>query len=490
MRFEISAASCVAILAALSEVNAHGVFIEAWGSLNPGYKGHGLGYRAGVPRTGTDQWPYQIDITVFANPAVRNDAHPPKYLSTGCGQSFRSIIDNMAVDNPAEYNKRKNDPWGMIYNWFSTYSHRLMNTTKEIELSIQSFRGKEKRFIQWKPGAQINIQVHQVNQDGAGPYRCRVDQVGLGHGKWSGWLPIRTNVPGAPYSFRAEGTLHNYPLVVNIPANIKCGGRFRYGNVVFENLCMLRCENLAKNGPFGGCIPFQQIVPPAKPVAKPKPKAKPTPKAPYNKPPTYNKPTPKPKPTPYTKPAPTKKPYYPRDLEEQLKLYYPRDLNEVASELQKRGYTPAEIKALSGGEYMDPKDKAALEASSPPAEMKKVLGDAIKANTEGNSTANIAKVISSSDEQPVQNDQVPVGHGVVVASGTAIPSAFDQNAADEAIATADAVMPSAGPDVSQTFAPEPVPTDAQSSGDDDADSAAADATSTSSSAASTTTATN
>ncbi|KAF3113979.1 hypothetical protein TWF569_010290 [Orbilia oligospora] len=53
---------------------------------------------------------------------------------------------------------------------------------------------------------------------------------------------------------------------VGIPKNIKCLAR--YGT--YNNICLMRCENQAHNGPFGACIPFQ-VMYPKPPAAPPKP---------------------------------------------------------------------------------------------------------------------------------------------------------------------------------------------------------------------------
>ncbi|KAG9086379.1 hypothetical protein FRC06_003117 [Ceratobasidium sp. 370] len=86
--------------------------------------------------------------------------------------------------------------------------------------------------------------IHQVNRDGAGPYKCEVSADGSGS-KFVG-MKIITNVVGVNGISRAT-KMTDHPLVAQLPANIKCTGGPK------GNACLVRCKNSAPNGPFGGC---------------------------------------------------------------------------------------------------------------------------------------------------------------------------------------------------------------------------------------------
>lgn len=98
-------------------------------------------------------------------------------------------------------------------------------------------------------GGQITMTVHQVNGDGAGPYTCMMDASGAG----TDWTPIQVaqNVPGNNGRSQARAT--DIPLVANIPAGTACTGTVAGQS----NVCMVRCQNPARAGPFGGCVPVQ-----------------------------------------------------------------------------------------------------------------------------------------------------------------------------------------------------------------------------------------
>ncbi|KAK6499983.1 hypothetical protein TWF481_010340 [Arthrobotrys musiformis] len=135
------------------------------------------------------------------------------------------------------------------------------------------------------PGGWVEMVVWQVNDDGAGPFRCRIDETGTGT-KFGAWATVVKQPPGDQWKNSVNpwtNKQHNL-LRVQLPKNIKCTAE--YGK--FKNVCMLRCENYAVNGPFGGCLPFQviypqpQVVPAPKPQpVKPQPSHNPEPKPVY-----------------------------------------------------------------------------------------------------------------------------------------------------------------------------------------------------------------
>ena len=66
-------------------------------------------------------------------------------------------------------------------------------------------------------------------------------------------LTVTTNLPGRKGNNRATA-LTDQALVAQLPANMACTGTS--GNIT--GICMVRCQNPAQAGPFGGCVPIQQ----------------------------------------------------------------------------------------------------------------------------------------------------------------------------------------------------------------------------------------
>lgn len=93
----------------------------------------------------------------------------------------------------------------------------------------------------------VTMTVHQVNQDGAGPFTCDVDATGTGKSFQS--MDVTQNVPGQnlPFIGSLSGTTTtNFKLVAQMPAGTKCTGT--------GGACLVRCRNAAIAGPFGSCV--------------------------------------------------------------------------------------------------------------------------------------------------------------------------------------------------------------------------------------------
>merc|ERR1711939_834450 len=78
-------------------------------------------------------------------------------------------------------------------------------------------------------GGMVMMTVHQVNGDGAGPYDCMIDSTGTGT-QWT-----------------------NMQVATNVPGDQTCTGSV----AGMDGVCMVRCNNAARAGPFGGCVAVQ-----------------------------------------------------------------------------------------------------------------------------------------------------------------------------------------------------------------------------------------
>ncbi|KAI1466947.1 uncharacterized protein F4812DRAFT_433307 [Daldinia caldariorum] len=99
-------------------------------------------------------------------------------------------------------------------------------------------------------GGQLKMTLHQVNGDGAGPYQCMINDDGTGE-DWED-VEVTQSPPGENSRDRA-GSKTDFPLVAAIPDDQKCTGTVADQ----ENVCLVRCQNGARAGPFGGVVPVQ-----------------------------------------------------------------------------------------------------------------------------------------------------------------------------------------------------------------------------------------
>ncbi|KAF2026456.1 hypothetical protein EK21DRAFT_92390 [Setomelanomma holmii] len=212
MYFTKSSVVTFSLLASSSLVAGHGAIIGATG--DAGGQGSAIGVDPNTPRDGTGRNPFQQDSTRF-----RGDA------AATCGETLGG------GDNAIN-----------------------AGTAQVMQLNGGT-------LPQVSAGGQIMMTVHQVNSDGAGPYKCMIDATGTG----TNWQPITVtqNLQGNAQGRNRATQMQDLPLTASIPAGQTCTGTVAGQS----NVCMVRCENPARAGPFGGCVPVQMAAGAAAPAA-------------------------------------------------------------------------------------------------------------------------------------------------------------------------------------------------------------------------------
>ncbi|KAF3078837.1 hypothetical protein TWF569_010275 [Orbilia oligospora] len=296
VNFKISAATAAAILASVQQVSAHCRFYMPFGDYNPQKTGGIIGHfdDIAIKDHGHHQHPGQWDVAVFSDPVIPATWESPfkhiprKYTPQGCGASLGSLFAYYVAKRPTEFSPANLE--GHPDMWRHRNYHFFMAPTpaggfNQVKYWVQNLEiNLWKRMAQSTPGGWLSIRVHQVNEDGAGPFRCRFDQTGTGE-HFGPWAHVLEQPPGEiAHQSRLYATNNRiHFLKVAVPKDIKCAGQ--YGTA--KNICLMRCENYAANGPFGGCAVFQVVYPEPKikPPPPPKPvyvdKTKPEPKPDY-----------------------------------------------------------------------------------------------------------------------------------------------------------------------------------------------------------------
>lgn len=214
-----------ALLALIPLVAGHGAIIKATG--DAGGTGMALGVVTSTPRDGTRRDPFQQDSTRFKGANA------------------------------------------------DTVGQTLGGGENDLEAGTQAIMAETgDQLPQVSPGGQIQMTVHQVNADGAGPYECMVNADGTAQ-TWTN-IQVTTNVPGQNGRNRVrrllwlwskvkkrqkekltvnlqDGATTDFPLNAAIPAGQSCTGTVA-GQ---QNVCLVRCQNPANAGPFGGIVPMQ-----------------------------------------------------------------------------------------------------------------------------------------------------------------------------------------------------------------------------------------
>ncbi|GAA96370.1 hypothetical protein E5Q_03036, partial [Mixia osmundae IAM 14324] len=100
------------------------------------------------------------------------------------------------------------------------------------------------------PGGVVKLTIHQVNQDGAGPYTCDASAAGDG----SDWVSMQMakNVPGLGFGGLGLAAAKDWPVEAVMPAGTQCKAG------ADGQTCLIRCRNAAAAGPFGSCAAVTQ----------------------------------------------------------------------------------------------------------------------------------------------------------------------------------------------------------------------------------------
>ncbi|KAK3688454.1 hypothetical protein B0T22DRAFT_376952 [Podospora appendiculata] len=197
----INIAFAVILATGAELVAGHGAIIKATG--DAGGAGMALGIDTSTPRDGTRRNPFQQDSTRFKGTAAQ------------------------------------------------TFGETLAGGDNQLEAGTAAIMAETgDQLPQVTQGGAIQMTLHQVNGDGGGPYSCMINADGTGQ-NWAN-IQVTQNTPGRNSQNRS-GAKTDFPLNAAIPAKQSCTGTVA-GQ---DNVCLVRCQNTARAGPFGGVVPVQ-----------------------------------------------------------------------------------------------------------------------------------------------------------------------------------------------------------------------------------------
>ncbi|KAI6250373.1 hypothetical protein HI914_01073 [Erysiphe necator] len=101
----------------------------------------------------------------------------------------------------------------------------------------------------------VTMNFHQVNQDGAGPLTAMVDGTSGGTDKAAFQkATVTKNVPGIGIGGLSAASVMDFPVEVKMPAGMTCDATV----AGVDNVCVMKLQNKAAAGPFGGAVAFTQ----------------------------------------------------------------------------------------------------------------------------------------------------------------------------------------------------------------------------------------
>ncbi|KAF2503259.1 hypothetical protein BU16DRAFT_555265 [Lophium mytilinum] len=127
--------------------------------------------------------------------------------------------------------------------------------TSEQGVSAAAGKGATSGLPTCADDGSITMTFHQVNQDGAGPLTAAVDPTSGGTDATAfQTAQVSQNVPGIGVGGLSGATTTDFPVKVQMPAGMTCTGSV--GGA--QNVCVVRMQNSALAGPFGGSAAFTQ----------------------------------------------------------------------------------------------------------------------------------------------------------------------------------------------------------------------------------------
>jgi len=125
----------------------------------------------------------------------------------------------------------------------------------EQGVSRAAGQGASKGLPTTADDGSITMTFHQVNQDGAGPLTAQVDATSAGTDASAFQdAKVTQNVPGIGIGGLSAAQTTDFPVKVQMPAGMTCSGTAGGAN----NVCVVRLQNSALAGPFGGSAAFTQ----------------------------------------------------------------------------------------------------------------------------------------------------------------------------------------------------------------------------------------
>ncbi|EIN07970.1 hypothetical protein PUNSTDRAFT_135487 [Punctularia strigosozonata HHB-11173 SS5] len=196
MKFSTCSIISILFLLPLQSVHGHGLITAVTGA--NGVTGVGFGVDAATPRDGSTPKPFEQDTSIIRDVEIKTGKTGP------CGRTKLSGNNDVAT-----------------------------------QLEAASTAGLPSAAAD----GTVTMTLHQVNQDGAGPYTCAVSADGTGADFVA--MDVTQNVPGVLSLSKAKAT--NFTLIAAMPAGTTCTGGPN------GDACLVRCRNGAVAGPFGGC---------------------------------------------------------------------------------------------------------------------------------------------------------------------------------------------------------------------------------------------
>ncbi|RKF57460.1 putative egh16h1-like protein [Golovinomyces cichoracearum] len=130
---------------------------------------------------------------------------------------------------------------------------RTPKGTKEQGVKAAAGTGSDSGMPTCSDDGTVTMTFHQVNQDGAGPLKAMVDGTSGGTDP-AAFKPatVTQNVPGIGIGGLSGAAVMDFKVMAQMPEGMTCDASV--GGA--DNVCIMRLNNAAAAGPFGGSVAY------------------------------------------------------------------------------------------------------------------------------------------------------------------------------------------------------------------------------------------
>jgi len=241
-----------AVIAAIAaHASAHGVITEIQGA--NGVNMPGLSVIDGTPRDcPTPGCGSEADTSIIR----KNAASPLGKTQGGGAVSAAAAISSFMGTGATAGTKRQlfGKPKGKG-NAAAAAGTKTPKGTVEQGVAAAAGTGASSGLPTAADDGTITMTFHQVNQDGAGPLTAAIDPTSGGTSA-AAFQPatVTQDVPGIGIGGLSGASVMDFPVKVQMPAGMTCSGTV--GGAT--NVCVVKMQNAALAGPFGGSAAFTQ----------------------------------------------------------------------------------------------------------------------------------------------------------------------------------------------------------------------------------------
>jgi len=249
----------LALIAAIAaHVSAHGVITEIQGANKVTMPGlsveDGTPRDCASPRCGSEQ-----DTAIIRTREMDSGkASALGRTKSGPVDADKAIANFMSGTGGNAAQKRQLDALlggGGNAGAASSAGQKTAKGTKEQGVSRAAGTGASSGLPTTSDSGEITMTFHQVNQDGAGPLKAQIDATSGGTDPAAFKdAQVTQDVPGIGIGGLSAASTMDFPVKVQMPDGMTCSGSAGGAS----NVCIVRMQNAALAGPFGGSAAFTQ----------------------------------------------------------------------------------------------------------------------------------------------------------------------------------------------------------------------------------------